>query len=1332
MPAAFDASSPDVDDGVHLHWALPDALTHGRELPDGRGLEFPTVPNRWLVARFDSNDGAFKGKLWVVKSDNQEPLIVGTTASELTKDSEEITIAAPGLKMPLGAQQKLDLISGAEDVRTVVTSAAAATGAITIKVVKIPSLANPVAVGATVQVPTTSAFLDNKNATYAEVRPSQSTNTVVKEKPIGTPFSIEAWEAHDDPRTDELFLSAVGPGNISFAAFAPFVGNVFSFTDRDLPEQLANKYKYTYAVVGWYSNPNADPLAASVDYNNLPQIWRDLWADRSAWEKQTPAERFQTLLRHMQWSASPVTTPPTSSLYHATLPGVLWAYDPTSDGPPVDSQNIQVAVGNSPIDALSALVAADMANPAGKQLAELLEAAQYDLLKDYGQPGGQALVEQQIHNAWYGSKPGGILWEVVGRAPDDSGQAAQPPRLTPAQTKALDAVVANLNTAQRASDQAQRELASLQSDLYIMWWKVGISNAGGFGDQIDPDPLYPRDNTPQWKDLKPNVNTDIYPELFQTVWKKYCAVQTARSKLPDPMDAASAQAWADKNWKFPGTSTKANVLVNLSALGLQLKSTPMPRYWQPNDPVVLIRGLNRSRKHGEDGCESDDDTMRCRLSGETITGLKIDGQPSIDVKTVTAGGVNLDPLGPVTKIPSIANLIHEAFFVDPANAATIAHAVSGDEPKIAAAIEAQNSWAGTPPVCFAITPWKQAWSPLFLEWSVSYFPTGKGQAEDRQFQLDDWLFDGQSYSYTGAVAVMKKDGVQVEEGSGFDPDYNLPFVGSVFVTPQSPMTLKKNIAKYLKNYPKIDSKQLEALLANVGEWDLLTQSLSGFNDGLLSLKSEATFPPPPTGDKVGCPPGQTRPSVSALVENQYHALPVLVADEDPRFGHGRNHFYPVRGGFIQFRTLRVIDAFGQCHSISLESGSEPIPAQGMVPFTAPEGLPLGAIQLPPRVVQPSRLDFRWLANDNTGTDVEVADHPNAICGWLLPNHLDGGISVYDSGGQPLGELYPPPYGWRPRPGDPGNNPPPAQIGEIKNVALRDVLASISSHTEPDVFNDFLASIDATLWMIDPLGGRKDQMQSVLIGRPLAVAQAQLQLDWYGNPTFNQLWQKMLKPKNYVKGQNARPPWQRVKDIGGISDVSFPVRLGNLQLLNDGLLGYYLPAPRSGPPYGVFYSVHKSAEIKTGETYIKQIRKPDPQAPTCWTYQGDLTLKFPQPQADDPVTYRSDPVTVTMLVDPRGVVHATTGILPTISIALPPHRIEDFLKKLAVTFRTGPIIADPGPLRTPQPAESHGSWTWIQRSSPTAWEEDTIVNADDRARLPDEQLQLREGWLKFTE
>ena len=51
--------------GIHLHWALPDAMTKGQH--SAEATNFPLVPNRWLVIR---NDPTIKAtKIWIVESD---------------------------------------------------------------------------------------------------------------------------------------------------------------------------------------------------------------------------------------------------------------------------------------------------------------------------------------------------------------------------------------------------------------------------------------------------------------------------------------------------------------------------------------------------------------------------------------------------------------------------------------------------------------------------------------------------------------------------------------------------------------------------------------------------------------------------------------------------------------------------------------------------------------------------------------------------------------------------------------------------------------------------------------------------------------------------------------------------------------------------------------------------------------------------------------------------------------------------------------------------------------------------------------------------------------
>jgi len=47
---------------IHLHWALPDALTIGKAEADG--ITFPVVPNRWLIIRRGGNKSE---KQWVLE-----------------------------------------------------------------------------------------------------------------------------------------------------------------------------------------------------------------------------------------------------------------------------------------------------------------------------------------------------------------------------------------------------------------------------------------------------------------------------------------------------------------------------------------------------------------------------------------------------------------------------------------------------------------------------------------------------------------------------------------------------------------------------------------------------------------------------------------------------------------------------------------------------------------------------------------------------------------------------------------------------------------------------------------------------------------------------------------------------------------------------------------------------------------------------------------------------------------------------------------------------------------------------------------------------------------
>src|SRR6185295_4766803 len=87
-----------------------------------------------------------------------------------------------------------------------------------------------------------------------------------------------------------------------------------------------------------------------------------------------------------------------------------------------------------------------------------------------------------------------------------------------------------------------------------------------------------------------------------------------------------------------------------------------------------------------------------------------------------------------------------------------------------------------------------------------------------------------------------------------------------------------------------------------------------------------------------------------------------------------------------------------------------------------------------------------------------------------------------------------------------------------------------------------------------------------------------------------------------------------------------------------------------------------------------------------------------------LTLTPAPLKLTMLVDPRGEVNATSAILPTKAISIPPDQYAGILKKLSITFMTAPVLTDQAGIRLNLPKESGYSWSWLARPSATVWQQ----------------------------
>ena len=343
------------------------------------------------------------------------------------------------------------------------------------------------------------------------------------------------------------------------------------------------------------------------------------------------------------------------------------------------------------------------------------------------------------------------------------------------------------------------------------------------------------------------------------------------------------------------------------------------------------------------------------------------------------------------------------------------------------------------------------------------------------------------------------------------------------------------------------------------------------------------------------------------------------------------------------------------------------------------------LQVPPALLQPARVAFAGVGDD-------------PIAGWVLPDHLDGALAAYDPTGASLGRLSlalpatgPTAIWWTPAPGSPY-----ATLAEVAAaVPYLGAFLLALSQTDPATFTAMLDAIDETLWTTVPMDAVFDQNLAVLVGRPLALVRAQLQLQLDGAPYLDPSWQFVGNPQTPA-----------------ITGYQFPIQLGNLTQLDDGLIGYFV-----GDDYTVFDIV--PAAGATPSSYLRPIG-----------VDGNyLYLPF------DGTTS----VQLSLLVDPRAPVHASTAILPVAQLAVPSALASAALARMAIDLPIHGVLTDEQiaagadaktTVLVPAPSEASGTWTWLENDEGT-WTSYAVAPNDASARLSPVPPVLRRGYLRLS-
>ena len=252
------------------------------------------------------------------------------------------------------------------------------------------------------------------------------------------------------------------------------------------------------------------------------------------------------------------------------------------------------------------------------------------------------------------------------------------------------------------------------------------------------------------------------------------------------------------------------------------------------------------------------------------------------------------------------------------------------------------------------------------------------------------------------------------------------------------------------------------------------------------------------------------------------------------------------------------------------------------------------------------------------------------------------------------------------------------------------------------FATFRERLITALEFVRPASAVGEGSLAILIGRPLAIVRAGLSLDLNGAPALDQSWAAFA----------SRLQPRKSAEAAYFSDIVFPVVFSKAHQLDDGLVGYWLDTDKQ-PDFSRLF-VPSEAE------------------------EGSLALDQPSSNPDEGIICvragDREPVGLTLLMDPRGALHATTGILPVKSALLPPEFYAEALARLRVTFETSAVLAAAAssvdtPVGLVEPRYARGRWSWRRPDG-------RLRRVRDIADAPvDFELDRREiidGWMQLDD
>jgi hypothetical protein len=1258
MPDPFSAGAP-REAGVHLHWAMPDALLRGRMSDSAAAganrLGLPALPDRWVVLRLALPRGARDVLVtgWVIEADR-------------------------AVVVPLGS--------------------------------------------------------------WTEGGPASQAAT-----PAG--LTLERTQ-----------LTGTVGGDLAWAAVYDAVLNRFALHDpledlATLAPQGVDDDCVSYTVAGWWSEPALDPLDSARSNDSLDELlerlrWRLLyeWGDE-AWAREREKQQFELrkalgLTTAERWSSPrPPQFKRGAGVLRAAATPAAQAFTPM-DKTVLTKQAL----------ALNSVFATEASQRLTAHAWHLRSSLLHGAV--YGVPvRGAPSVDR---------RPAADALSVALGLHDDDLIAAFAADGTPEQRRATERLLAAFTTQKvnrLASADGMVELeehehsaafaslpaGSAGTDRYLQRVQTGGVGGLGLGKGRAKSGVLPTKATLHAAPATPRHAHPLAaaqpPGVTQALGAKGGDVFLAFGKKPTLVQASAAVI------NDLARSRVGDVLAPTEA---RVVDRPAPRYTFPTDPLVAIRGAERSLRHGGDGRGSPDGKLTCRWPTHVIQ----------EMPGVIAADRFVNSLGNGSVPSEVLTLAREAILHDPYHDEWIAAAVAppGSDggpilrrlkaesvlrfgvngvydgatmalnPRLPRTARAQRRQAaamprpapgerehqvqiadelrkfslykGADPDLVGVTTWAQPWVPMWLEWQVKL--EGVDPSALDAWRLGTIDIDNATASISGSAVAL----------SGRAP-----------LTAGGAATLHDAIADWLRAEDALDAAQAglvdeatedayRALDTAVRRLDLVTAALDGVRTQLLGFAVTDGLRRPSDGNG-----GTLNPApVSA-----------------PR---------ALLAGCLTLTRARLLDAFGRTLDVPL-----PNVDAAVTPTRATFAQRPGALVLRPRLLRPARWLFRFVdaatAVSTEGAEarvdqVEPALQINPVAGFVMPDHLDESLELFGVDGAPIGELLHEPVSggvmWEIAPGREG----PADAGPhfglgparaaLANFAAGLVAADAAARAGAPLANGsqaesalsaLLRTIDTTLWTVDTFAALGSEHVAGLVGRPIAVVRAQLRLE--------------LKPPTDVDLSDPARAAEWVAAEEAAKRHAFEVRIGELTRSDDGVLGFFVD-----DDYSRFRLVDKAIAATAADAGRSRgqlgLLGQGGGAPA----QTAITHPYiAGTDADDTLRLHiGQTVTLTLFMHPGGKCSLTSGLLPRKALALARDWVGPGLAAIAPSLRTGPVLVETdldkeGQVRLPKVSVFGKDQNFLWRDTPATWRTDSILAATQTALLSDEPAEVREGWIRVA-